>query len=130
MSEYYDGFDYSFDYGYEKFDDCGKEERFDCGCKKDYDFRKDFDCGCKKDDFDFRKDFDCGLRKDFDKCGYKEDKKDDKCDKKDKKVACKPDWCEIYCCFYDKCCRKSCVPCRVDWKCTPHWYCDSKDKKY
>lgn len=128
MSEFY-GFENSYDFGYEDYD--GLRKDFDCGCKKDFDFdcKKD-DCGCKKDfDFDCKKDFDCGCRKDFD-CGCKEEKKDDKCDRKDKKVPCKPDWCEVYCCFYDKCCRKSCVPCRAEWKCTPHWYCDNKDKKH
>ncbi len=124
MSDFY-GYDY---YGFDGYDGCKKEEKHDCGCKKDFDFdcKKDFDCGCKKDfDCDFRKDHDFECKKDFDKCGC--DKKDDK---HDKKVPCKPDWCEVYCCFWDKCCRKSCVPCRIDWKCTPHWYCDSKDKKY
>jgi hypothetical protein len=121
MSEFY-GYDYSFD-GFDGFDGC-KKEKHDCGCRKDFDF------DCKKDfDFDCKKDFDFDCKKDLRRC-YKDDKKDDKYDKKDKKIPCKPDWCEVFCCFFNKCCRKTCVPCHVDWKCTPHWYCDSKDKKY
>jgi hypothetical protein len=40
------------------------------------------------------------------------------------KPECKPCWCDVYCCNYDKCCRKTCVPCRFCWCCTPRWFCD------
>lgn len=117
----YDGF-YGKDF--DRKDDCDKD--FDCkDLRKDFDFKdfdgKDFD---RKDDCD--KDFD--KKKEFciPVCSCPKPCPPPKPKPCPLKPECKPCWCEIYCCHFDKFCRKTCVPCRLCWSCSPRWFCDNK----